>query len=208
MMCHCQSEVSIMNVNEKIEELLNTSNGGTITAAQLTESGLHRSVLQELVNSGEIYRYGRGLYVLSDAWEDDFYLLQQRYGRGIYSHDTALYLLGYSDRAPAKYTMTFPKGYNASSLKKENLIIKRVVPENYEFGQTQIKSPSGNPIRIYDLERTLCDILRGSGSDIQVVGDAMKRYAASKDKDLHKLMQYADRLRVKSKVLRYMEVLL
>ena len=42
------------------------------------------------------------------------------------------YLLGYSDRTPAKYTMTFPKGYNAPSLKQENLIVKRVVPENYE----------------------------------------------------------------------------
>ena len=76
--------------------------------------------------------------------------MQRKYGRGIYSHDTALYLLGYSDRTPAKYTMTFPKGYNAPSLKQENLIIKRVVPENYEFGQIQIKSPSGNPIRVYD----------------------------------------------------------
>jgi len=36
----------------------------------------------------------------------------------------------------------------------------------------------------------------------------MKRYAASKDKDIHKLMQYAERLRVKPKVLRYMEILL
>ena len=65
-----------------------------------------------------------------------------------------------------------------------------------------------NPIRVYDLERTLCDILRGSGSDVQIVGEAMKRYAASKDKNIHKLMQYADQLRVKPKVLRYMEVLL
>ena len=55
---------------------------------------------------------------------------------------------------------------------------------------------------------TLCDILRGSGSDVQIVGEAMKRYAASKDKNIHKLMQYADQLRVKPKVLRYMEVLL
>ena len=98
---------------------------------------------------------------LLEASEDDFYLLQRKYGRGIYSHDTALYLLGYSDRTPAKYTMTFPKGYNAPSLKQENLIVKRVVPENYEFGRIKIESPSGNPIRIYDLERTLCDILRG-----------------------------------------------
>ena len=144
----------------------------------------------------------------SNAWEDDFYLLQQKYGRGIYSHDTALYLLGYSDRTPARYTMTFPKGYNAPSLKQEDLIIKRVIPENYNFGIIEIQSPSGNPIRVYDLERTLCDILRGSGSDIQIVGAAMKRYAASKDKDIHKLMQYADQLRVKPKVLRYMEILL
>ena len=197
-----------MNVKEKIEELREASEDGTITAAQVTEAGLHRSVLQKFVKSGEIYRFGRGLYVQSSAWEDDFYLLQQKYSRGIYSHDTALYLLGYSDRTPARYTMTFPKGYNALSLKQEELIVKRVIPEKYDFGIIEIQSPSGNPIRVYDLERTLCDILRGSGSDIQIVGAAMKRYAASKDKDIHKLMQYAERLRVKPKVLRYMEILL
>ena len=197
-----------MNTKESIEKLLESSKDGTITAAQVTKAGLHRSVLQSLVDSGELYRYGRGLYVKSSAWEDDFYLLQRKYGRGIYSHDTALYLLGYSDRTPAKYTMTFPKGYNARSLNQENLIVKRVVPKNYELGRIEIKSPSGNPIRVYDLERTLCDVLRGSGSDIQIVGEAMKRYAASKNKNIHKLMQYADQLRVKPKVLRYMEVLL
>ena len=82
------------------------------------------------------------------------------------------------------------------------------MPKNYEFGIIEIQSPSGNPIRVYDLERALCDILRGSGSDIQIVGEAMKRYAASKTKDIQKLMQYAEQLRVKPKVLHYMEVLL
>lgn len=166
---------------------------------------MYRGVLQEFVKSGEMYRFGRSLYARRSAWEDDFYLLQRMYGRGIYLHDTVLYLLGYSDRTPAKYTMTFPKGYNAPSL---NLIVKCVVPENYEFGRIEIESPSGNPIRVYDLERMLCDILRSSGSDIQIVGEAMKRYAASKDKNLHKLTQYAEQLRVKPKILRYMEVLL
>lgn len=208
LMCSCWNEVICLNDREKIKKLLEASQDGTITTAQVTEAGLHRSILQELVRSGEVYRFGRGLYVLSDAWEDDFYLLQRKYGRGIYSHDTALYLLGYTDRTPAKYTMTFPKGYNAPSLKQENLLIKRVVPENYTLGVIEMKSPAGNPIRVYELERTLCDILRGSGSDIQIIGEAMKRYAASKDKNIHKLMQYAAQLRVKPKVLRYMEVLL
>lgn len=197
-----------MNDKEKIRGLLEASTDGTITAERVTAAGLHRSILQELVGNGELYRFGRGLYVRNNAWEDDFYLLQRKYGRGIYSHDTALYLLGYSDRTPARYTMTFPKGYNSSYLKQESVNIKRVVLENYSFGVIELQSPCGNPIRVYDLERTLCDILRGSGSDIQIVGTAMKKYAASKEKDIHKLMQYAEQLRVKPKVLRYMEVLL
>ena len=181
---------------------------GTVTAKQVTEAGLHRSILQEFVENGELYRFGRGLYARNDVWEDDFYLLQRKYRRGIYSHDTALYLLGYSDRTPARYTMTFPKGYNSPSLKQEGIMIKRVVPENYSFGMIEMRSPCGNPIHVYDLERTLCDILRGSGSDIQIVSVAMKRYAASKVKDIHKLMLYAEQLHVKPKVLRYMEILL
>lgn len=200
--------VIVMGTKITIKTLLENSPDGTITARQITESGMHRSVLQKLVKDGELYRYGRGLYIRSDMWEDDFNLLQCRYGRGIYSHDTALYLLGYSDRTPAKYTMTFPKGYNAPSLKQENIIVKRVVPDNYTLGIIEIKSPCGNPIKIYNLERTLCDIVRGSGSDIQIVNGAMKRYAASKEKDIHKLMEYAEQLRVKPKILHYMEVLL
>lgn len=104
--------------------------------------------------------------------------------------------------------MTFPKGYNAASLKQESIVIKRVIPDNYSLGIIEIKTPSENPIRIYDLERTLCDIVRGSGSDIQVVNEAMKRYAVSKEKNIHKLMKYAEQLRVEPKILRYMEVLL
>ena len=174
----------------------------------MTAAGIHRGILTELTKTGKLIRYGRGIYIKSNAWEDDLYLLQQKYRRGIYSHDTALYLLGYSDRTPAQYTMTFPKGYNAPSLKQENLNVKRAMPEIYTLGIIEINSPSGNQIRVYNLEKTLCDIVRGGGSDIQIVSNAMKRYAADRNKDIHKLMRYADKLRVKAKITQYMEVLL
>ena len=80
-----------ISTKEKIKELLEGLEDGTITAAQVTESGLHRSVLQEFVKSGEMYHFGRGLYARSSVWKDDFSLLQRKYGRGIYSHNTALY---------------------------------------------------------------------------------------------------------------------
>ncbi len=197
-----------MTDKEKIKDLLDMSESGSITTRQVTAAGIHRSVLTELTEEGILNRYGRGIYVKSDTWEDDLYLLQQKYCRGIYSHDTALYLLGYSDRTPAHYTMTFPKGYHAQTLKGENLIVKRTVPEFYLLGVIEVNSPSGNLIRIYDLERTLCDIVRGSGSDIQIVNGAMKQYAADRNRDIHRLMQYAERLRAKTKIMRYMEILL
>lgn len=56
-----------MTAKKKIEELLEASEDGTITAAQVTEAGLHRNVLQEFVKSGGMYRFGRSLYVLSSA---------------------------------------------------------------------------------------------------------------------------------------------
>jgi predicted transcriptional regulator of viral defense system len=197
-----------MSEKNKLEELINASKNGIITSSEVTEAGLHRGTLQELIKMGEIYRYARGLYLKKNAWEDDLFLLQNKYKKGIYSNDTALYLLGYSDRTPEKYTMTFPKGYNTPSLKQDNLIVKRVVPENYSFGITELKSPAGNTLKVYNLERTLCDVLRGSENDIQIINNAMKRYASSTSKDLNKLFQYAQQLRVKPKILRYMEVLL
>ena len=197
-----------MNTEEKIFELLNTSKNGVITTAQVTNLGLHRGILKKLVNNSIVHPVGRGIYVQNDVWEDDFYLLQRKYERGIYSNDTALYLLGYSDRTPAKYTMTFPKGYNAPSLKNENVIIKRVILENYNFGKAEIESPSGNLIYVYDLERSLCDMLRGNSGDIEIINEAMKRYVKSKNKDINKLLKYADQLHVKTKVQHYLEVLL
>ena len=197
-----------MTNRDKMLALIESLPNGIITSKQVTQAGLHRSLIQEMVNDGILVQFNRGMYLSKDAWEDEFYLLQYKYKRGVYSHDTALYLLGYSDRTPAKYTMTFPKGYHAASLNNEDIVIKRVIPENYSFGIIEIQSPSGNPIRIYDLERTLCDIIRGSGSDIQLIVEAMKRYASSRDKSIHKLVQYAEKLRVKPKILRYMEVLL
>lgn len=69
------------------------------------------------------------------------------------------------------------------------LMQERYVKGNYEIGITRIQSHSLNPIWVYDLERTLGDILRGSGADISLVVDAYKRYAASKEKNVFKRMQ-------------------
>ena len=191
-----------------IEEFMNNA-GGVITSKQMTEAGFHRSILSGLVEANELVKAARGVYTKSSAWEDEMYLLQHRFSRGIFSHETALYLHGLTDRTPARFVMTFPWGYNAASLKEENVTVKRVIRKLYGLGNIDIASPAGSIIRVYDVERSLCDIVRGNNTcDIQIVNQAMKHYAKSKGKDIQMLTDYAEKLRVKPKIINYMEILL
>jgi predicted transcriptional regulator of viral defense system len=197
-----------MSELEQINAMLE-DNKGYITSTQVTEAGIQRRILGELTALNKIYRVARGIYALPDVWEDEMYLLQYRFSKGVFSNETALYLHGLSDRTPHAYTMTFPHGYNARGVKKSGVTAKFATSEIFDLGIGEMSSPCGNPIRVYDKERTLCDVVKGNNTcDIQLVNQAMKTYAASKKKDIAKLINYAEQLRVKPKVLRYMEVLL
>lgn len=184
-------------------------NNGIVTTTQVTEAGIPRRCLSAMVDAGIIYRVERGIYALPESWEDELFFLQYRFSKGIFSHETALYLHGMTDRTPIRYTMTFPFGYNTGSVKKQGIVAKLSTKETYELGIIEMSSPAGNSIKVYNIERTLCDMVKARhGADIQVINQAMKTYASSKEKDIAKLMGYADQLRVKPKVIKYMEVLL
>jgi predicted transcriptional regulator of viral defense system len=200
--------VSTLRSNETIQAMLRDSNG-FITTAQVTAAGIQRRALGELVAEKRVYRVTRGIYALPETWEDEIYFLQYRFAKGIFSHGTALYLHGITDMTPHKYTLTFPQGYNAAGLMKHNAKARYAVLDIFDLGITEKPSPSGNLLRVYDIERTLCDIVKGNNScDTQLVNHAMKAYVGSKEKDIGKLISYAERLRVKSKILRYIEILM
>ena len=64
-------------------------------------------------------------------------------------------------------------------------------------------------MRAYDLERTLCDVVRGRRVvDVQVVNPAMRQYVRSSARDVQKLLGYARALGVEKKIRNYLEVLL
>lgn len=192
---------------ERILEILKKNNG-VITTSEVTASGISRGSLKHLVDTGVLERASRGVYQLADVWDDEMYHLQVRYKKGIFSGETALYLHDLTDRTPSRFQMTFPNGYNLTNVKKENIRCNRVIKKLYDMGVQEIKTPAGNIVRTYNMERTLCDILRTqSNTDIQIVSDAFKRYARRNDKNIPLLSKYAKELRVETKLRSYLEVL-
>ena len=192
----------------RIEDIAKSSNG-FITAQQARVAGLQYSRLSEAVKSGELLRVSRGVYCLPEAWEDEYWIAQHRFPRGVFSDGTALYLHDFTDRTPERMTMTFPRSYNATAVRNEGISVRTCAPEVYELGLTSVATPSGNTVRAYDLERTLCDLVRGVAvSDVQVVNPAMRRYAKERAHSVAKLLGYAEQLGVLGKVRGYMEVLI
>lgn len=184
-------------------------NGGIVTTAQANEAGVSNERLRLLVKSGDLERVTFGVYILPDEFADKMYIAQLRRPKIIYSHETALFLHGLTDRDPISYTVTLPTGYNASRLREDGFTVFTIKRELHGIGVTKITTMFGNSVTVYGLERTICDCLRSRNQlDTAIVTDAIKRYARRKDKNLNTLMQMAETFQV-TKLLRcYMEVLL
>ena len=100
-------------------------NNGIVTTSMVSAAGISRGNLNYLVDMGKLEKTSRGVYILPEAWEDEFINLQSRFKRGVFSHETALFLYDLTDRTPNHYDMTFPSHYNLTSAKKENVIQKK-----------------------------------------------------------------------------------
>lgn len=197
-----------MNVSDKIIQLAKENNG-VLTTAILSEKGILRGNLKKLADDGKLEKTARGVYILPEIWEDEFVNLQTRFKKGIFSNETALFLWDLTDRTPNRYVMTFPNSYNLTNAKNEGISCSRVKAEWYLEGMTKTESPGGNKITAYNMERTLCDVLRKRGGvDTGVVTEAFKRYAVRKDKNIPLLSEYAKKFHVEEKVRRYLEVLI
>ncbi|RZI48198.1 type IV toxin-antitoxin system AbiEi family antitoxin domain-containing protein [Lactococcus kimchii] len=184
-------------------------NNGTITTAMVQSEGIARQYLTNLVNQGLLEKSTRGVYVLPTVWEDEFINVQAQFKKGIFSKETALFLHDLTDRTPLAYSMTFPDGYNLSKVKADGIIANRSIEQFYGLGIETVKSPSGNLVRVYNAEKTLCDILRPrSGVETGVIAEAFKRYVTKPSKNIPLLSDYAKILKVEEKVRSYLEVLL
>ena len=193
---------------ETLQSLCEQS-GGILLTKDIVNAGVPSSYLTAFLRDGKLERVGHGVYITPDVLEDKMFTLQARKNRLIYSHDTALFLHDLTDRDPLTYSVTVPTGYNTKRLTEEGLSVFSIKPDLYGMGITTAQSPFGRPIRAYDAERTLCDMLRSRHQmDGALFPEALKRYVRRKNKNIPLLMRYAESLRVDKLLRQYLEVLL
>lgn len=197
-----------MGINPVIMKVMQQNNN-TITTSQVVKLGFSRALLSRYIKEGLLERCRQGVYILPDSVHDDMYTLMLRSEKIIFSHDTALFLNGLSERTLFEHSVTVPSNAVLSDVLREDCNCYYIKPELFKLGMVHKKTTFGNEVRCYDAERTVCDLLRSRNRiDEETVICAVKNYAAFDDKNLNRLAAYAEKFRVSKILKQYMEVLL
>ena len=196
-----------MDTIEKVYMLLEQYSG-YLTAKDAKESGVANQTLQRMVERGLIERVAHGLYIATDIFPDPLFVAQHRCPKGVFSHETALFLHDLSDRDPIRLMMTIPSGWNSKLLTDENMLFFYSRPKRMGLGACEMQTPSGVTVKAYDIERTLCDCLQSIDQlDRDLVLVALKRYMGSEKQDSAKFLEYASALKIRDMIYRYLEML-
>ncbi len=186
-----------------------SDNDNMITTSLVQKLGFSKQTLTNYVKAGLLERVRQGVYIIPDAVHDDMYTLMLRSESIVFSHESALFLHGISDRTPFVHTITMPSNKSVPGSIKDECVCFYIKPAWHKLGLTEKPTTFGHLVRCYDVERTICDFLQTRDRcDEETVISAIKNYAASDKKDLNRLSAYAEVFKVDGELRKYMEVLL
>ncbi len=181
-----------------------------LTPKMAEKSGISKFKFYKYIHENGLEQVGHGIYTSGEEWVDELYVLHQRCPKAVFSHDEAFYYHDLTDREPMIHTLTVYSGYNAHRITADGKCkVYTVKKELLDIGRIIVQDNCGNDIPMYDLERTVCDLMRSRNSiEVQEFNSVIKAYVARKDKNLNRLMEYAKLFRVENVIRRYMGVLL
>ena len=193
---------------DKVLENLLENGGGIVRTEDAIDAGFSRMTLVNLVRRGELERVAHGVYSRAGEIADDLFVLQLRSDRLVFSHETALWLNGLSDRAPLEFHITVPTGAPLGRLLRGVCCSHYVRADLFGLGMETRQTSFGHEVRCYNAERTICDMVRNEDNvGVQALVDGLRQYAARKTKDAVMLMDFARRFKVEREISKYMGVL-
>ena len=118
------------------------ANGGIIETKTAAQRGISKAMLYKLCKAEKIHRIVKGQYVVPEDMQDELLSISHRSGKIIFSHETALFLHGISDRTPFEHTVTAPSGCIPSAAIKAECKVYYIKPE-LSWAKQCCKPPPG-----------------------------------------------------------------
>lgn len=184
-----------MDNETKIKQFLD-ANHGYISTSDFLKLNISKPLIKKYVDKGLINKVSHGLYIDSNTLVDDEYVFQKRYPDAIYSYKTALSMLGLIKELPEEIEITV----NSKKRVLSNYKVHYVSDKYYDIGIIEINNMFNNPIKIYNSERCICDMLKSDAFDLELQNNILHDYFNNSDKDIDKLLEYSKVFNIYEKV--------
>ena len=188
--------------SETIKDIFERHNG-MMRTHELYDAHVFYNDIQLLIGRGIIEKVRYGYYQWIDSENlSEALTVTRLFPDAIMCMDTALFYYRYSDRTPLAWHLAVSKDSNKSRFKIDYPFIKPYYIEPSILGLGAVDGEmDGNPVRIYDKERTICDCLRYMGKmDKEIFNKAIRCYVEDNEKNIPRLSEYAKKLRIAQKV--------
>ena len=192
-------------MNKKDELYLLFKEKKNLSSTEVNNLGFARIYLTMLEKENLIYKIARGVYsVNKEDSLDPLYEFQKNKKKIIYSCFSALNLLGAYKYEPNRLQISVPQGYNASRYKDVDVFYNN--DSNYGVGSTYLEV-NGNKIIVYNLERTICDIVKDQNRfDSREYNKLINYYFNLPNINYQKLLEYSKLLKISKKIQNYLSL--
>ncbi len=182
-----------------------------ISTAELKHNGFSNYQINQMVSRGILLKVNNRYYQnLNYKGEiNDFYAVHAVNEHGIVCLVSAAIYHGLSTERQRVIEVALPRGFRKPGQPEWPLMqFYFFSPERYQLG-IQYVQEGKNSFQIYDKEKTVCDmVFYRNKLGKEPAMETVKEYMNCQDRDINKLMYYADILHVKTTLMQYIEVLL
>ncbi len=175
----------------------------------LNSQGITNYEITQLIEDGIFTKLYQGVYCIYDLSNDNIRLtdINVIVEHGIVSLTSAAFYYNLTSGEEGKITITLNRDQKPPKLPIDLFNYFYTTSKFYDVG-LKIIDQDGRQVKIYDVERTVCDMVRHrSKYDLSLVREVLENYLNRDDSDIDKLLDYAKQLRVYNVIIQYLEIL-
>ena len=199
-----------LNKKEIMQKVIE-NNGGIAKISDFAANGISKYDMAAFCKKGFIERIRRGFYQLPQSnilTEEQ--LIRELLPKGIICVESALFYYGYSDFSPREWSIAVPRTATRAVKNIDEFPMKAYyIQKNFLAIGKSMNNFNGITLPVYDRERTICDCFKyRTKLDSEIFNKAVNAYVADEKKNLANLSAYAKEMKLYTKVMNVMEVLL
>jgi predicted transcriptional regulator of viral defense system len=173
---------------------------GFAETRELLAAGIHQRDIKRMRDEGQIIRLRKGLYRPADiplVSNQGFVDLAHAAPEGVICLLSALSYYDLTTHNPSIIAMAIRRGSREPRIEHPPVEFYRFSKEQFEAGVNQVKIGESR-VRIYYPEKTICDCFRYRGKlGLDIAKEGLAEYLKRRNRNLEKLLEYADICRVK-----------